>query len=449
MSKPSPFPDFDDALSSFQDGDFCFNFPVTQQQQLSAGDNDAGGAPRADLTAAFGAFSPFGAPPGVLAAHTGLVGAGTPPPGIMRTPNRSATASPAPLGYSGSFDPFAPGAGETIKEDSSSTDQISPFATIEQMKRDLSEERNATGSEDQQEGSDAQKRASRFEFAKRKESDSLGAGIGAGSPLRAELLLNMRSNGYGGEQDPLGMGKDASSLLGNVFEHDNHQMNGMNGFMDGSGGAPPGFGLGREGAGMGVGVGGYPGMGLSRPPGINGPAGAFGNRFGTNTPPPGISAPASRQQQALLASLHQMGGSTASSNVDAAGMAHMTNGSGASFLAELQQQAAQRAQQQAQYAAGERTEPNPLLAQMLRRGGRDDLAFNDPAIMSMARAAAHHQQRYAASTFSPFDHHHHQQQQQQQGGFPPGFSEQQRYLHHQSQQQPQQHDHRSQYPAMS
>ncbi|EPQ28574.1 uncharacterized protein PFL1_03878 [Pseudozyma flocculosa PF-1] len=448
--KPSPFPDFDDALSSFQDGDFSFNFPAAQQQATKESNGSEPLRPgQVDLTTAFTTFSPFGAPSGILAAHAGLVTAGTPPPGIVRTPNRSTTASPAPLSYSGSFDPFAPGAGETIGGDDK---HASPFAAIEQMKRTLSEDKNnaaangngttsSAANDGQVEASEASKRASRFDFAKRKESDSLGAGI-AGSPLRAELMLNMRANGFGDQDGASTTAKDASSLLGNVFDHDQPHggaQGNIGGFGgDGSGGLP-GFGLGREGGGGG----GYPGMGLSRPPGINGPA--FNSRFGTSTPPPGISAPVSRQQQALLASLHQMGGSSISPSIDS--MQLMPNGSGASFLAELQQQAAQRAQQQAQFAQGNHGSPSiehgrsnasasstdPLLAQLLAASGRrpggfaqqqshrdafspstpSDLPFSDPAIMSMARSQM--QQAQAA-------HHHHQQHQQ----------------HHQQQQHPQQ-----------
>ncbi|KAN0061738.1 transcriptional repressor general negative regulator of transcription subunit 4 [Thecaphora frezii] len=509
ITKPSPFPDFDDALSSFQDGDFSFNFPAAQQA-ASANGSDASSSLRpgqVDLTTAFTTFSPFGAPPGVLAAHSGLVTAGTPPPGIMRTPNRSATASPAPLSYSGSFDPFAPGAGETIVEESNDK-HSSPFGAIEQMKRTMSEEKNhnADGSgncnEDAAEASDASKRASRFDFAKRKESDSLGAGI-AGSPLRAELMLNMRANGFG-DQDAMSLSKDTSSLLGSVFEQDVTHLQPQNGLTGFAESGLPGFALGRDG--------GYPGMGLSRPPGINSPA--FNNRFSTNTPPPGISAPASRQQQALLASLHQMSGVSLSSPAES--MQHMPNGSGASFLAELQQQAAQRAQQQAQFAAGNHGSPlvehgrlngsasssDPLLAQIMAASGRrsgfgqqnhrdafsaltpSELPFSDPAIMSMTRSQM--QQVQVA-------HHHHQQHQQQQhqqqyggraGGYGGGFGNgggstfsafdqlasfggnsgpqhgfnDQRFLQQgqpgggqqqQQQQQQQQHDHRSPYPALS
>ncbi|PWZ02258.1 hypothetical protein BCV70DRAFT_198535, partial [Testicularia cyperi] len=441
--KPSPFPDYDDALSSFKDGSFSFNLPASQQLPS----NSEGAS---DLFGAFTAFNPFGATPAVLAGHMGLGAAGTPPPGIVRTPNRSTTASPAPLSYSGSFDPFAPGAGETIKEDGTAFGDAAhslPFAAIEQMRRTLSTEQgnsvggvlNLASDELADDGKDATKRASRFEFAKRKESDSFMTA----SPLRTELMSSLQMNGFGGEADVgFGQAKDISSMLGSVFDHDVTSRINSGGFGGGDVGAPPGFGLGRD-------SGNFPGMGLSRPPGIGGPA--FGGRFGTNTPPPGISAPASRQQQALLASLHQMGGSSISASAsDNMQPQQMTNGSGVNFLAELQQQAAQRAQQQAQFGAagaggdhgdaaqrsnGSSNSSDPLLAQLLAASGRRagygggqqglgaDLPFNDPAIMSMTRAqmqaAQQQQQQFGGgrfggnatnaggfglgSSFSPFD----------------------------------------------
>ena len=415
--KPSPFPDFDDALSSFKDGDFSFNLPANQQLVNNDGPSE--------LTSAFTTFSPFGAPPGVLAAHASLITAGTPPPGIVRAPNRSSTASPAPISYSGSFDPFAPGAGETIKEDGSSFNEIAhPMSlnVVDQTRNMSGQDSRVDGGiaglgqeESLESGQNASQRASRFDFAKRKESDSFMTA----SPLRTELVQGFRDG------EGFGTGKDVTNLLGSVFDHDSAGPR-LNGLGDGS--ASAAFGVnGRE-------HGGFPGMGLSRPPpgiggpGIGGPG--FGGRFGTNTPPPGISAPASRQQQALLASLHQLGGNTLSNTSDSLQQQQpqLTNGSGVSFLAELQQQAAQRAQQQAQYASVVRdpsgqnrssgsaggNPSDPLLAQLLagRRSGYgahqglggSDMPFGDPAIMSMARAqvqAAQHQ-------------HQHQQQQQQQ-----------------------------------
>ncbi|PWN52517.1 hypothetical protein IE53DRAFT_373515 [Violaceomyces palustris] len=510
--QPSPFPDFDDALSSFKDGEFSFNFPLANEGRGGSNDSSEVSGPRggvADVFSAFQNFSPFGAPPGFLtAAHPGLTTAGTPPPGIMRTPNRSATASPSPFSgsYSGSFDPFAPGAGETIREDSSSSraavSNAAPFAAIEQMRRTLSEERGS--SDDGQDVSDALKKASRFGFAKRKESDSFGTGF-TSSPLRAELLSSF-GNG-GNVEPPASFSKDVSGILGNVFEQESHHQPGViNGF--GSETGHTGFGL---PAPQGV----YSGVAMSRPPGISGPA--FGSRFGTNTPPPGIAAPVNRQQQALLASLHQMGGSN--STVQSEALPHL-NGSGVSFLAELQQQAQQRAQQQAQQGQGQFGSTNhgspaieharhsgsssgstdPLLAQILAASGRrsgfgqhvgqgregfvgstsaNDLPF-DPAIMSMTRSqiqqaqaaqAAQHQfsqggrggfDGYAASsglmghgngaggtTFSPFDN--------QIGSGPQGFADH-RFLHQQGpQQQGQQQsgqqgghqDHRSPYSTLS
>ncbi|GAC93503.1 transcriptional repressor [Pseudozyma hubeiensis SY62] len=473
--KPSPFPDFDDALSSFKDGDFSFNLPANQQLANNDGPSE--------LTSAFTTFSPFGPPPGVLAAHASLVTAGTPPPGIVRAPNRSSTASPAPLTYSGSFDPFAPGAGETIKEDGSSfaADNAYPtsFTIADQTRTILGQNHLAGGDmgglthdDSLETGHDASKRASRFDFAKRKESDSF---ISA-SPLRTELMQGMR------ESDSFGAGKDVTSMLGSVFDQDNLS-NRLNGLGDG-GASAAAFGLhSRE-------TGGFPGMGLSRPPpGIGGPG--FGSRFGTNTPPPGISAPASRQQQALLASLHQMGGS----NLGSASASHqqqqqqqqtsqLSNGSGGGgFLADLQQQAAQRAQQQAQFASGrelsEAGRPNgngnsnpsdPLLAHLLAgrranyggQSGGSDMPFGDPAIMSMNRAqlqAAQQQQqqfggnRYGASmggfggvsSFSPFD---------QMSNANAGFGSASQYGDHQQrfaqqQQQQQGQSQASPYPNMS
>lgn len=453
--KPSPFPDFDDTLSSFKDGDFSFNLPANSQLANNDGPSE--------LTSAFTTFSPFGAPPGVLAAHANLVTAGTPPPGIVRAPNRSSTASPAPLSYSGSFDPFAPGAGETIKEDGSSfADSVYPssFNIADQTRKMLGHDNFIGGGiggltqEDSLEaGQDASKRASRFDFAKRKESDSFMTA----SPLRTEVMQGFS------DRDGFGAGKDASSLLGSVFEQD-HAAGRLNGLGDGGASAAAAFGhSGRE-------TGGFPGMGLSRPPpGIGGPG--FGGRFGTNTPPPGISAPASRQQQALLASLHQLGGNSLGNGSDS--LQHqqqqqpsqLTNGSSANFLAELQQQAAQRAQQQAQFSAGSRdpseqgrggNASDPLLAQLLsgRRpnygaqqgSGGSDMPFGDPAIMPMTRAqmqAAQQQQqqqqqfggsRYGGGmggfggSFSPFDAN-------TGFGSGPQYSDHQRFLQQQQQQQ--------------
>lgn len=457
--KPSPFPDFDDALSSFKDGEFSFNLPANQQLAINNTPSE--------LTSAFTTFNPFGAPPGILAAHAGLVTAGTPPPGIVRAPNRSSTASPAPLSYSGSFDPFAPGAGETIKEGGSSfADSTYPvsFDFADQTRRMMGQDNLAASGmgglvhdETLDLGQDASKRASRFDFAKRKESDSF---ISA-SPLRTELMQSVRDG------ESFGAGKDVTSLLGGVFDQENR----LNGIGD-VGASAAAIGLhGRE-------TGGFPGMGMSRPPpGIGGPG--FGGRFGTNTPPPGISAPASRQQQALLASLHQIGSGNLGNASDSQQQqqqqqsSQLSNGSGVSFLAELQQQAAQRAQQQAQFAAGRDLSEtgrangignanvsDPLLAHLLAgrranyggQSGGSDMPFNDPAIMSMSRAqiqAAQQQQQqqqqfggnrygtgmggFGVSSFSPFDqmnnanagfgsasqygdHHRFVQQQQQQQG---------------------------------
>uniref|UniRef100_V5ERB5 Transcriptional repressor n=2 Tax=Kalmanozyma brasiliensis (strain GHG001) TaxID=1365824 RepID=V5ERB5_KALBG len=422
LIKPSPFPDFDDALSSFKDGDFSFNLPANSQLPSNDGPSE--------LTSAFTTFNPFGAPPGILAAS--LATAGTPPPGIVRAPNRSSTASPAPLSYSGSFDPFAPGAGETIKEDGSSFGESTYPGSLnlaDQTRKMLGQDNIVGGGmgglvhDDALEpGPDASKRASRFDFAKRKESDSF---LGA-SPLRTEMMQGF------GERDAFGPGKDVTSLLGSVFDQDSSS-NRLNGLGDG-GAAAAAFGLnGRE-------TGGFPGMGLSRPPpGIGGPG--FGGRFGTNTPPPGISAPASRQQQALLASLHQLGGNNLGSGSDSQQQqqhSQLGNGGSVGFLTELQQQAAQRAQQQAQFGSGRdgsegnrlngsgnASSSDPLLAHLLAgrrpnygsQSGSSDLPFGDPAIMSMSRA-----QIQAAQ----------QQQQQQQfsgnrfgggmGGFSGGFS---------------------------
>ncbi|CBQ73085.1 related to MOT2-transcriptional repressor [Sporisorium reilianum SRZ2] len=458
LVKPSPFPDFDDALSSFKDGDFSFNLPANPQ----LANNDGA----SELTSAFTTFSPFGAPPGVLAAHASLVTAGTPPPSIMRTPNRSSTASPAPLSYSGSFDPFAPGAGETIKQDGSSfgeSNYPSSFSLADPTRRTFADGGIAGLPSDDalESGQDASKRASRFDFAKRKESDSFMTA----SPLRTELI-----QGFRGDVEGYGAGKDVTSLLGSVFDQDASAASRLNGLGDG-GASAAAFGLhGRE-------TGGFPGMGLSRPPpGIGGPG--FGGRFGTNTPPPGISAPASRQQQALLASLHQLGGSGLGSDQSQQQQqqqqSQLTNGSGVSFLAELQQQAAQRAQQQAQFASGrdhsEGSRPNgsgnanpsdPLLAHLLAgrrtnyggQSGGTDMPFGDPAIMSMTRAqmqAAQQQQqqqqqfgggnRYGAnmggfggvSSFSPFD-----QMNNANAGFGSAsqYGDHQRFVQQQQQQQ--------------
>ncbi len=189
-------------------------------------------------------------------------------------------------------------------------------------------------------GGDASKRASRFDFAKRKESDSFMTA----SPLRTELMQGFRDGeGYGA-------GKDATSLLGSVFDQDNGigRMNGL-----GDGGAAAAFGLNREN-------GGFPGMGLS-------------SRLLALVVPDLVVV--SVPTHLLLASLRllvvssrpcslrciswwqqprQRFGIASATAAAAATTASAHQRSGVSFLAELQQQAAQRAQQQAQFASGNR-----------------------------------------------------------------------------------------------
>lgn len=170
----SPFPDFDATLSSFRDGDdFCFTF---EESQIPANMKDTSSG-----VMGLSAFTPF-----ALNHHdTSFFGRATPtppppPPGIA-TPTRALTDSPAPPpglfghavnesgGYTGRFDPFAPGAGEVISvEESKAESSLSPFASIDQMRRTLSDERGLNGTVEEKEGDDA--RLSRFGFSKRRES---------------------------------------------------------------------------------------------------------------------------------------------------------------------------------------------------------------------------------------------------------------------------------------
>ncbi len=153
-------------------------------------------------------------------------------------------------------------------------------------------------------------------------------------------------------------------------------MNGM-----GEGGASAAFGMNsRDATGL-------PSMGLSRPPpGIGGPG--FGGRFGTNTPPPASRRPpvgssrlcsprCTSSEAAAWQRIRLAPAAAATTTATAAATsgipAHQR--SGVNFLAELQQQAAQRAQQQAQYGAGARDSSDasrasgnasdPLLAQLV------------------------------------------------------------------------------------
>lgn len=172
----SPFPDFDATLSSFRDGDdFCFTF---EESQIPISIKESGNG-----AAGLSAFTPF------ALSHTSSSFFGRaspappppPPPGIA-TPSRSTAASPAPPpglfggvneggtpGYTGRFDPFAPGVGEmTTTNDSGNVS--SPFTAIDQMRRTVSDGRaeNESRSEGKE---DEEARLSRFGFSnKRRES---------------------------------------------------------------------------------------------------------------------------------------------------------------------------------------------------------------------------------------------------------------------------------------
>ena len=149
--QPSPFPDLDEiVLGSFAKGEFSFNLPsglTSSEANGIGGDN------------ALPAFSSFGVGgPGSFAAGSPFAGAVDLGLGSPLIPG---TAGAPSLGsrYQGSFDPFS-------ADDSS---KASPFAAIDEMKRNLSDER----------GDEADsKRGSRFSF-NRKRDDLSQSSIGS------------------------------------------------------------------------------------------------------------------------------------------------------------------------------------------------------------------------------------------------------------------------------
>ncbi|CEH17947.1 transcriptional repressor [Ceraceosorus bombacis] len=168
----SPFPSFEDTLRSFESGgDFSFNLSGDVQNSEKSGVRNAGMGASAAGSFLFGGphgIAPFGAVPSGLT--TGSV-----------TFNGSADQAGV---YNGSFDPFAEDAGKTIialkghGDDLAHDPAAGPFAAIDQMRRTLSEERagdNASNDDDGATDADT-KQASRFGFAKRKESDVGAAG---------------------------------------------------------------------------------------------------------------------------------------------------------------------------------------------------------------------------------------------------------------------------------
>lgn len=134
-----------------------------------------------------------------------------------------------------------------------------------------------------------------------------------------------RSDMYN-DQDPLALSKDVSGILGSMFDNEPQQHP--------SSGLPNGYGA-EEFSGRESGFPGGP-HGISRPPGI---AGMGQSSFGTNTPPPGIAAPAHRQGALGM----QMGGAG-----DSQQQQHPQLNGSAAWFAELQQQSQARGQYGAQ-----------------------------------------------------------------------------------------------------
>lgn len=229
-TRGSPFPelDWDNALSSFGEGsDFCFNLP-------GANGADREGSSSQNQTS--GAFSPFGAPPGIV-SNSSHPYSGTPPPGLGGPGSvGSSSNSSALFSYSGSFSPFGSGLEDSL---SAATSQrtASPFKAIDEMRRTLSEERASNSADEDgsnggsaggnfgsstMNGDDA-KRGSRFGFAKRKESESTSANASPFMKHRTELLdsvgLGMTEADRGGlDQDALASSINVSGILGNVFD---------------------------------------------------------------------------------------------------------------------------------------------------------------------------------------------------------------------------------------
>lgn len=158
----SPFPDFDKTLSSFQDGeDFSFSLEEGLVPAHLKGSNTNGAG-------TLSAFTPFSLtngvqpslysvppPPGIVASTN--KGTGTPPPPGLTTTNTEAPT------YTGRFDPFAPGAGESLLDEPESSS--SPLHTLNQLRHTLDTEQGR-----ENDSTDEESQASRFGFAKRQES---------------------------------------------------------------------------------------------------------------------------------------------------------------------------------------------------------------------------------------------------------------------------------------
>lgn len=171
----SPFPDFDKTLNSFRDGeDFSFAFEEGVVPAHLKG-------PVANRAGALGAFAPFSL--GHAIASPSLSGGARssgpadpgyssipPPPGLGAAGVHGENDADPPT-YSGRFDPFAPGAGETLLSDNTGS-ASSPFTAIEEMHRSLSDERASAGEggPNGDGGGEDESSASRFGFAKQKES---------------------------------------------------------------------------------------------------------------------------------------------------------------------------------------------------------------------------------------------------------------------------------------
>ncbi|MCO5598559.1 hypothetical protein L7F22_052656 [Adiantum nelumboides] len=184
------FAAFDATLSTFRDGDdFCFTLEessLPSHLRNTAGSESKIGGNAIDMFTPFSTASAFAS----IASSTG------PPPGLGGE-NGTRSASKA---YSGTFDPFASSIDEKLsngklglREDSS------PFAAIDEMRRTLSEERQPTAEELE----DEENNASRFGFAKRKgsfkTSDDLIGFVKGGSLLgnneTSSSMNNVNSTG--------------------------------------------------------------------------------------------------------------------------------------------------------------------------------------------------------------------------------------------------------------
>ncbi|KDN39398.1 hypothetical protein K437DRAFT_11953 [Tilletiaria anomala UBC 951] len=208
--QPSPFPDLDEiVLGSFSNGDFSFNLPDTLASGACTGagiGSDSirgfggvgvgiGSVTGPGMGTALPAFAPFALAGGVgYSAACGLMDLGIGSPMLTAAGGVGAAAhgyggARRAAAYSGSFDPFA------SAEDSKGA----PFAAIDEMKRNLSDERGiaaagngaggaagGTTSDDDRAGSDQGKRGSRFSFT-RKRDDQGSDNSFATSALNASL----------------------------------------------------------------------------------------------------------------------------------------------------------------------------------------------------------------------------------------------------------------------